>query len=1359
MKIFLVLILLFSSLLSVEVTQNSEEILIISTSMGKKRQLRKMELLNEQLAPYKLKVKTVFDHNIKDKKEHMKLFKNRELIIIDALNGKSATMSMRQKYIDSFKTLKSQVLVTGVDSANSLNLEKDFVDKMLLYLENGGKHNYTQVASLLANKILKQTNMLAEPIVIPKTGIYNHLKKAISFDSLDKYLDALSEKEKNQPMVGIAIHKANIISDDTEFIDKTIELFMQQNITPIVFFTEVGKEDFAGERFFTKDKKILIDLLISYQIMIMDQEKLKLVYERLGIPIMQGIIFREGEQVDWEKSRQGIVGNWIPMMYTIPETIGYTDPLVIAAIDKKSQKAKVIDYQLESFISKAVKLSKLNHIPKKEKKVSIFYYNYPPGVNNFGASFMNFPASIGKISKAMVKDGYNTQTKDEKYYLQAFARSMAFYYEKTMPDVNSTYSDLLPAEEYEEFFSALPKNIQENINKTHGSYKESDLYIEIDNKAYFIIPRVKSGNIMYLPQPSRSNKSESKSEKSLYHDKKTPLPHHYFAVYLYAKKHSDAFVHLGTHGTHEWSYGKERGLSIYDSGMLAIGDTPLFYPYITNNLAEGIQAKRRGRATLISHQTPPFGISGIYKELSDIFSLIDAYNASSDDVKKENFKKLKELTIKMNIHKDMKYTVTMIDADKDTFVADLYDNLNGISASYTPLGMHTFGSYPDDDKMIQTVMAMLGDKFVHSVEGENGLNGINYQDINQTKSYTILYETLIEGKSIKTYDSSMQNFLSVAKEFQKNFIQNEEIKSLLDALNGKYIKTSGGGDPIRNPESLPTGRNMYAFDPDKIPTEAAYESGKNLMKSYIENYYAKNGRYPNKLTFNLWSLETMRHFGVLESQILYAMGVKPIWSKGGINDEMLQSMAFGTLNGFLPEAIAKWLASFVTVDRVDLFSFMMPDKMQSMFKEGIKMGRGNLDGVEVIPYSELKRPRIDVVVQATGLYRDAFPTVMSLINQGVEKISALKEEHNYLRANSLSLKAELIKKGYSEENATIYSTVRMFSASQGEYGNGMKDTTQESDTWEDESKLAANFIRKSGYMYGSDKSTWGTRLKDVDIFSQNLSGTDAVVFSRTSNLYGLMTSDDPFGYFGSLALAVRSIDGKSPDMVLANLRNPDKAKMQGVDNFISNELRTRYFNPKWIKAMQEVGYSGTTNILDVTQNFWGWQVVYPDGVRSDQWQEFVEVYVNDKYELGTREWFKNSNPTALAQMAEKILEAVRKGYFQTDAQTIEKLIKTQEEFAKDTNHKIKNEALKKFIKEEIAAGYGIKIPMAKPVAKAQEAQVNPKPKTEAEVQGQKLEEKVQDKQEDSSFEFQFLWLILILLMIIGIVSERKKYQR
>lgn len=1360
MKILLSLVFLMISVFAHDNNiPKQEDILIVSTSMGAKREIRKNQLFNELLQPYALHSKIVFDNDIDDDTQAQeKLFNGRKLIILTALNGKSATMPMRQKYEMILKKLDSKVIVTGVDAANSINLSKKFVKPFLEYLENGGKHNYAQAVKMVVNEFLGKNELLEKVIHMPKTGIYNYLKNQITFESLDDYYKALSEKERLQPKVGIAIHRETITSDDTEFIDQSIDMLLKQDITPIVFFTQVGEEDFVGKRFIVKDTQPVVDLLISYQIMIINEDKLKAEYEQLQIPIMQGIIYRDGEAKDWFASKEGIDARWIPMMYSIPEKIGYADPLVIAAVDKKSKKAIVLPNQLQSFINKAANIIKLAHFENKEKRVALFYYNYPPGVNNFGASFMDFPASVEMIAKAFEKQGYDTQAKNSEFYLDAFSKSMQFYYKKTIPDQNNTYADYLDASAFEAYLNTLPQYVQKEMLDAYGSYKNSNLYVEHEGKGHFIIPRLKQGNIIYLPQPTRTSYNNKDKEQALYHDRAKPLPYAYQAVYLYARLHSDAFIHLGTHGTYEWSLGKERGLSIYDSGYLAVGDIPVFYPYITNNLAEGIQAKRRGRATLISHQTPPFGLSGTYKELSDIMNLISQYNESFDDVKKETYKNLKALVISMNIHKDMKYTQEMIDKEPERFTADLYDYLNGISTSYTPLGMHTFGSHPKGDRMVQTVMAMLGDKFIELIEGKDGLKGINYQDINKSKSYTILNDVLIKNKPLDEYQGSVRSFLEVAKEYQSNFLNNEEIKALLDALNGKYIKTSGGGDPIRNPESLPTGKNMYSFDPDRIPTPAAYESGKKLMNEYLANYYATHGSYPRKITFNLWSLETMRHFGVLESQILYAMGVKPVWSKGGISDDMLQSMALGMLNKFLPESFSKWCASFVTVERVDFFSFIMPEKMRTMFKESIKSGRGRLEGIEIIPYNELKRPRIDVVVQATGLYRDAFPAVMMLINKGVDKITNLKEEHNYLRQNSLTLHKELIAKGYDEDNATMLSTIRMFSAARSSYGNGVEDTAMESQTWEEEGKMADNFIRKSGYLYGSDKSTWGTKLPDIDLFSKNLSGTQAVIFSRTSNLYGLLTSDDPFGYFGSLALAVRKLDGKSPDMVIANLRNPNKAHMQNVDEFIANEFRTRYFNPKWIKAMQEVGYSGATNVLDVTNNFWGWQVVYPEGVRSDQWQELVEIYVKDKYNLKTREWFKQTNPTAMAQITERILEAIRKGYFQTDTKTIQTLVETQKEFAKHNNHEIDNEKLKKFIQEEIAAGYGLKIQIAKPVVKALEARVNPPKKAEPQVTGQKLEEKEQVKDHETNNIFKYTWLVILLLILIGMWAERRKYK-
>ncbi len=1353
-KITLILFFLASFINAEEVTtpqvKQKADILIVSTAMGKNRQERKAQLLSEQLKPYKITSEIVFDMT---KDNAQELFKGRRLIILDALDGKNGVSKLLRTYEDLLEDSKVPYIALRLSYEKFGNMEESLAKDLLGYFGEAGRYNYTQGAALVAREYFSFDTNPQHVQRLGKTGIYHPTKGTTIFSDLDSYLASLNKEELAQPKIGIVLHQQNIASDDTAIVDVAIEKLNKAGITAIAFFTQVGEEDFAGKRFFQKDGENIIDLIISFQTMIMDQEKLKKDYEKIGLKVMQGFVYRDGEQADWEKDKQGIPMNWIPMNYIIPEHIGYTDQMIIASLDKKSKKTTPIEYQLDLFMNIAINNSRLKQKENQDKNIAIFYYNYPPGVNNFGASYMQFPESLENILNSMDDAGYQTKGEKADFFIKTLPKSMAYYYEDTAYDAN--YADLLPLEEYTAWFNALPLETKTFINESWGEAKDNKLVIQKDGKSYFMIPRYKIGNVSLLPQPSRSSYGKGNNENSLYHDTAKPVPHHYLAVYLYVKKHNDAVVHLGTHGTHEWTYGKERGLSVYDSPLLSVGSLPNIYPYITNNLAEGIQAKRRGRATLVSHQTPPFGASGTYKELSDIMDLINQYQQSSDAVKEQTKQELIALTIKMNLHKDMKYTQEKMEKETKVFVADLYDYLNGLSTTLTPLGMHKYGSYPNKDHMIQTLMSMLGDSYIKAVDGEDGLAGINYKDLNKTGSYTTLQKYVMESNSTEGLDSALLPYIKIAKVYRDNFVNNEEIKSLLKGLNGEFIPTSVGGDPVRSPESVPTGKNMYGFDPERIPTEAAYKTGQKIMKDYIENYYAKHGKYPDKISFNLWSLETMRHFGVLESQILYAMGIKPVWAKGGITDAMVQGMAKGMLAGMIGEGMAKWISTFVTVERIMMFDFLMPEGMKKHFHSALKMGRGKISGVEVISYSDLKRPRIDIVVQATGLYRDTFPNVMKLIQDGVEEIAALKEEHNYVREHALSLKAMLLKEGYSEDDAKYLSTARVFSAASGEYGNGVDDTAMATETWENEDKMATNYLRKSGYIYGSDVSRWGEKLEKTDLFAENLKGTDAVMFSRTSNLYGMMTSDDPFGFFGSMALAIRSLDGQSPDMLIANLRDPNNAKLQGVDEFISNELRSRYYNPKWIEEMQKSGYSGANQVLDVVNNFWGWQVVYPDGVRSDQWQEFVDIYFDDKYDMKMKEWFESTNPTVRAQMAEVMLEAVRKGYFQTDAKTIQKLVETLEDISKRYNHKTDNKKLKEFIKAEKSAGYGLSIPVAQPVAKAQMKASQPAVKAQPKIKGQKLEEVKKDTKEKTDYSEILIWMFMALLILIGVMIEMR----
>lgn len=520
--------------------------------------------------------------------------------------------------------------------------------------------------------------------------------------------------------------------------------------------------------------------------------------------------------------------------------------------------------------------------------------------------------------------------------------------------------------------------------------------------------------------------------------------------------------------------------------------------------------------------------------------------------------------------------------------------------------------------------------------------------------------------------------------------------SFLTALNGGFIQPSTGGDPIRNEDSLPTGRNLYGFDPSRVPTKAAWESGKQLVQGMIQEYFDKHGKYPDKMAFSLWSIETMRHYGVLESQALYAMGIRPVWKENG-----------------------------------------------------------RVIGTEIIPYSELKRPRVDVVLSATGLYRDAFPNVMQLMAKGIDKVAQLKEENNFVYRHTQRLKEQLLEQGKALEEANYLSTIRIFSGASGSYGTGLNAAVLASDTWQDDKKLADLYLNKMGYGFGKDSSRWGEKVDGIDLYAKNLSGTDMALFSRSSNLYGLLTSDDPFQYLGGISLAVRNLDGKDPEMYISNLRNPNQEKIQSVNTFLSQELRSRYFHPRWIKQMKKEGYSGTLSVVDTLNNFWGWQVVDPQNVRADQWQEFFEVYVEDKYQLDLKEWFEKSNPEALAQITERMLEAIRKEYWQADEKTIKKLTETYVEFQQRYDIQTINQAFTEYVKNQ-AVGYGLDMtsnPLSGVKVIPEKAQESQSKQLMQQVQGQQMEKVEATPDEDKTTLLQILAVIMLSVVLAGAVWQ------
>jgi len=1348
--------------------ESKKDMLIISTKIGDTQQAAKIHSLIRTANKEGLKIDFKFDTEIKEN-EKLKTINEYKVVMFDSLAGAISVKSLLSKYSQEIEQSheKAVIIPISIDKKSpyrkNITLEENI--KLNEYWYNGGEQNFINFARFVNNKFLhRTTSTIKPPIVVPEDGIYHPKNPNLIFKSLVEYQNFLkiTDWQTNQkPVIAIAMHRTSVASSSLEHINWLINDLESKGAITIPFYTKVVGDDFVGKQFLTQKDKTIANVIVSFQIMIIDHESLKVEYEKLNIPILHALYYGEGDELSYMKATNGVSISMMPMTYIIPETLGFTDPLIIASQDKQTKALKPIMPQIVSLANKALNMAKLKKTKNSDKKVALMFYNYPPGVNNMGAAFMNIPQSLSNLFSSLHQSGYKIEKKDEKWFEQIVTKTIKPYHKSGGEEVmiDEKTASLYPLEDYLKFFNSLPQDIKTKMTSKWGNPQNSNMIVTHKGKKYFLIPSVQVGNMLILPQPRRTDKrdkaSSAESDAALWHNIHIAVNHAYLATYLFVRDSfkADALIHFGTHGTQEWMPGKERGLSVYDDPYLVLGDMPIFYPYITDNLAEALQAKRRGRATLISHQTPPYAISGTYNELSQIMELIAQYKSTNEGLLKANIQKnIIKIAKSINLHKDIEMSEQAVESDFDKFLNKTEDYILGASAAAQPLGMHTFGTYPKEEHLISTVIQMVGKEFIKAADGEKYATK-NYKDFNTSKSYQLVKEYVIDNKDIETLDDKFKPYILQAKEYAQNFKEQKEIINLIRALNGEYIKGGVGGDPIRSPKSLPTGINMYGFDPTKIPTKSAFETGSGQMKEFIENYYKTNGKYPNKLTFNLWSLETMRHHGVLEAEIFYAMGVKPVWNEQGLSDEYIQNMALSILKAYLPEFLANGIASIITLPRVEIVLDWLPNDWvktpKKMIAHAKSVSKGEIIDVEIIPYSELKRPRVDVVISATGLYRDTFPITMQWLAKAVEKVAALKEENNFVYTNTQNLQKYLKEQNLSDSEAQKLSTVRIFSNKTGHYGSGVnKIEDSEHFTADADEKIAKDYLKERGYYFGSDEKDWNQQIDGLDLYAKNLSGTDAVLFSRTSNLYGMLTSDDPYGYFGSIALAIRHIDKKAPKSYIANLRDPKNAKMQTSAEFLSQELRSRYFHPNWIKEMQAEGYSGSQLILDVTNNLWGWQVVDPSTVRDDQWQELHEIYVKDKYKMNMKEWFEKSNPDNLAQMIERMIEAARLGYWQTDEKTIKELKERYKELQDKFKVTSDNEKFNELVKSDKVSGFG----MAQAKALIANALAKPNP-NQQNVQGQKLEEQ-QPIKEDKSKEW-LLYMLLFAVILAGVIKQSR----
>ena len=526
---------------------------------------------------------------------------------------------------------------------------------------------------------------------------------------------------------------------------------------------------------------------------------------------------------------------------------------------------------------------------------------------------------------------------------------------------------------------------------------------------------------------------------------------------------------------------------------------------------------------------------------------------------------------------------------------------------------------------------------------------------------------------------------------------------MVNAFSGGYLAASPGGDPVLNPDTVPTGKNLYGIDPERTPTRESYAVGKQLAEELIAARVKATGSYPKKVGFSLWGGEFIRTQGTNIAEIFHLLGVEPVWDS-----------------------------------------------------------RGRVQDVRLLPLAELKRPRIDVVIQTSGQFRGAATSRMRLIDKAVRLAAedTDTEYDNYVREGSLEIVRALIAGGISPDQAKSLSSARLFGGVNGNFGTGITGMAQNSGKWEDTKGIAEVYLNNMGALYTEEH--WGEHVPGV--FRAALANTDAVVQSRSSNSWGPLSLDHVYEFTGGLSLVARHVTGKDPGAYFNDLRTPGRARVQEAGEAAMVEARSTVLNPKYISEMMKEGAAATGSFAEVFRNTFGWEVMKPDMLEDHLWQEYKEVYVDDKLQLKLREYFEKHNPAALQEMTGVMLEAVRKKFWNADEAAVRKIAETHAELMKKFDlPPVRNEKLRDMIREQLRDPE-LRKSYEQQIAKALDLQrraAEGRKKAE-EVTGQKLKEERMEPPAPRTTNRRTAYLLIggiILLALLAVLFGGRKKEK
>jgi magnesium chelatase subunit H len=989
--------------------------------------------------------------------------------------------------------------------------------------------------------------------------------------------------------VGLLVLRSYLLSNNAGHYDGVIAALEARGMRVVPAFAAGLDSRPAIEQYFMQDGRSIVDAVVSLTGFSLvggpaynDAHAAEAILSQLNVPYVAAHPV-EFQTLDvWGGNDRGLMPVESTIMVAIPELDGSTSPIVFGGrpgadgvtctgcshactfhADSDSRDMRSCPERALMLAARVDKLVVLKRSERADRKVAVVIFNFPPNAGNVGsAAYLSVFESMFHTLAGMKAQGYSVDMPESIDALrEGVLKGNA---ERYGSDAN--VHTVIPASDHVRRERWL-KEIEGQWGPAPGK--------QLSNGSGIFVLGKQFGNVLVAVQPSFGYEGDP---MRLLFEKGLAPTHAFSAFYRYLREDfkAHAVLHFGTHGALEFMPGKQSGLSGLCWPDRLINDLPNIYLYASNNPSEGAIAKRRSGATLISYLTPPIAQAGLYKGLNELKASIERWRGLAPEAAERG-----ELVVLLQAQAaelDLALAEPLWDEGTASgMVMELAAKVLEMEYTLIPHGLHVTGRAPSATERVDMLLSMADaasgvqiarDAIESLVAGDGAERAIKLAGLNPDEATQALFSSLADANEKLAIDT--------------------EVPALLAALDGHYIRPAPGGDILRTPAVLPTGRNIHGFDPFRIPSAFAVKDGAKQAQRLLDRYAEDGHPLPESVAMVLWGSDNLKNEGSPIAQCLALMGALP---------------------------------------RFDSY--------------------GRIAGAKLIPLSDLGRPRIDVVITLSGIFRDLMPLQIRLLAEAAYLAAAAEEplEMNWIRKHSLA---------YQQEHGSTLeiAALRVFGNAEGAYGSNVNNLV-ESSKWEDENEIGETYSRRKGFAYGrggmavQQTALLQSALADVELTYQNLDSVEL----------GVTTVDNYFDTLGGITQAVKvARGGRTPPVYIGDQTKGDGA-VRSLRDQVALETRTRMLNPKWYEGMLEHGYEGVRQIEVHVTNTMGWSATTGQ-VQPWVYKQLTETFMLDP---AMRERLARLNPTASVRVANRLIEASERNYWQPDADTLEALRRVGEE--------------------------------------------------------------------------------------------------